>query len=236
MNDRQKMVEELIKSPLKADDKFTFRCNQCGECCKNRADILLSPFDLCRISKALGEPLPDVLKKYGFLYLGDTSKFPLVSLEMREDDGKCPFLNDNNRCGIHMYKPSVCALFPLGRCASRHNDKTDIFYILQPTDCGFKDEVHTPREWMGSFNLEESEQWFAAWQDIVMEISERIRAILPNLPIGVVDEMFSGIVQILYLRYHIDQPLLPQVKENGILAVKMISMLENTILTYRKNA
>ena len=235
MNDRQKMVEELMHHPLKSDDEFLFRCDQCGECCKDRADILLSPFDLCRISKALEEPLPDAMDKYGFLFLGETSKFPLVSLVMREDNGRCPFLNDDNRCGIHMYKPSVCALFPLGRCASRQNDRTDIFYILQPTDCGYDDEIHTPRGWMGGINLEESEQWFAAWQDIVMEISERIREILPKLPGELGNEMLSGIAQILYLRYHVDQPLLPQVKENGILAGKMISMLENTIMTYQKS-
>ena len=112
-----------MKKPLRADDEFYFRCDQCGECCKDRIDILLSPFDLCRMAKAVDEPLPEVLNKYGCLYVGETSKVPLVSLKMREDNGKCPFLQDDNRCRIHMSKPAVCALFPLGRCASREENK-----------------------------------------------------------------------------------------------------------------
>ena len=72
MNDRQKMVEELMKKPLRADDEFYFRCDQCGECCKDRIDILLSPFDLCRMAKAVDEPLPEVLNKYGWREHGVT--------------------------------------------------------------------------------------------------------------------------------------------------------------------
>jgi Fe-S-cluster containining protein len=136
MNDRQKMIEELMKHPIGKDQEFHFHCDQCGECCKNRVDILLSPFDLCRMAKALNKPLPEVLQEYGNLYLGNTSKMPLVSLKMREDNGKCPFLMDDNRCKIHSNKPTVCALYPLGRGASREGKKAKIFYILQPTTCG----------------------------------------------------------------------------------------------------
>lgn len=226
MNDREKMIEELIQKPLRADDKFNFRCDQCGNCCKNRVDILLSPFDLCRMAQALENSIPDVLVKYVDIYIGDTSKVPLVSLKMREDNGKCPFLDENNRCGIHANKPVVCALFPLGRCASRGEENTDIFYILQPTDCGDKTESHTPREWLGKFDLEESEQWFSIWQDIVMEISEHTKVLFPKMPgisgIG----LQSYIAQILYTNYDLDKPIIPQVKENGKLAIKMISMIE----------
>ena len=42
MNDRQKMIEELMKHPIGKDQEFHFHCDQCGECCKNRVDILLT--------------------------------------------------------------------------------------------------------------------------------------------------------------------------------------------------
>ena len=232
MNDRQKMIEELMKHPIGKDDAFCFHCNQCGECCRDRVDILLSPFDLCRMAKALNKPLPDVLQEYGNLYLGNTSKMPLVSLKMREDNGKCPFLMDDNRCKIHSNKPTVCALYPLGRGASREAKKAKIFYILQPTTCGGMDEIHTPREWMGEFNLLESEQWFSVWQDIVMEISEQIRIVLPQMPGRSGDELLMGITEILYLHYEVDKPLIPQVKENGKLAEKMLMMVKGTLKEY----
>lgn len=230
MNDREELIQELMKNPIGKDETFYFKCRQCGECCKNRVDILLSPFDLCRMAKALGKLLHEVLYEYGNLYVGGTSKVPLVSLNMRRDNGKCPFLMEDNRCRIHNHKPTACALYPLGRGATGDIEgKRKIFYILQPTDCGEYYEAHTPREWLDEFELEESEQWFSVWQGIVMEISERIRTVLPKMPGRSGDELLMGIAQILYLRYKLEQPLIPQVKENAILVGKMITMVEGTL-------
>ena len=36
------------------DDTFQFHCTQCGLCCVNREDILLSPMDIFKMSKELG--------------------------------------------------------------------------------------------------------------------------------------------------------------------------------------
>ena len=237
-DDRLKMVQELMKHPLKADDSFQFRCKQCGCCCRDREDILLSPFDLCRMAQELGKMLPDVIQEYGYAYAGDSSKMPLVSLKMRRDNGKCPFLKIDNCCGIHNSKPSVCALFPLGRIASRDLDtgKTKISYILQPTGCGARDETHTPCDWMGRFGLEESEKWFEIWQDVVMKLSERIRDILPQLPGKSGDSVLNGLFQVLYLRYHPEQPVIPQLKDNEEKAHEMLDMTEGLIRQYRKGA
>ena len=235
-DDRLEMVQELMKHPLKADDSFQFRCKQCGGCCRDRADILLSPFDLCRMAQILDKQLTDVIQEYGYVYVGDSSKVPLVSLKMRQDNGKCPFLKSDNRCGIHKGKPSVCALFPLGRIASRDmaTGKTDISYILQQTSCGARDETHTPREWMEEFGLEESEEWFAIWQDVVMKLSERIRAILPQMP-GISGEaVLNALFQVLYLRYHPEQPVTPQLKDNEEKVHVMLDTTEKLIRQYRK--
>lgn len=228
-DERQKTIMKLMETPLRADDTFYFRCKQCGSCCRDRIDILLSPFDLYRMAKELGKQLPEVLEEYGNYYIGSMSKVPLVALKMREDNGKCHFLRDDNKCQIQMNKPSVCALFPLGRCAARKDDGTDIFYIVQPTNCGERDERHTPREWMEEFNLEESEEWFRVWQDIVADLSERINKVLPKIPKTLDDKILSGIGGILYLRYDMEKPLIPQVKENDAAAVRMISMLEEMV-------
>ena len=158
--------------------------------------------------------------------------FNSAANRMREDNGKCFFLRENNRCRIQMNKPSVCALFPLGRCASRKEDGTDIFYILQPTTCGGLDESHTPREWMGEFNLEESEEWFCIWQDVVMVLSERIVEVLPKVPKSLVDDILSGMGGILYLRYDLERPLVQQVKDNGAEALRMIEMVEKLVTQY----
>ncbi len=38
-----------------------------------------------------------------------------------------------------------------------------------------------------------------------------------------------GITEILYLHYEVDKPLIPQVKENGKLAGKMLAMVEDMV-------
>lgn len=67
----------------------------------------------CRMAKQLDIPLEEVIYNYGYVYVGQMSKIPLVSLRMRPDTNECPFLIDG-RCKIHSGKPAVCALFPLG--------------------------------------------------------------------------------------------------------------------------
>lgn len=139
-SEKMREIEKLMEHPLNADDGFSFQCKQCGECCKNRNDILLSPFDICRIAEQLKKLPEEVISEYGFVYIGQTSQIPLVSLRMRPDNNECPFLN-KNRCGIHMGKPAACALFPLGRFAIRDDPQNvKVAYILQSTDCGTKDE------------------------------------------------------------------------------------------------
>ena len=227
MSARNDAIIKLMEKPLGQDDVFQFRCKQCGSCCRDRVDILLSPFDLCRMAKELAEPLQKVFEKYGHAYIGSTSNVPLVSLKMREDNGKCPFLREDNRCRIQKNKPSVCALFHLGRCATRKDSGTEIFYILQPTDCGERDERHTPKEWMGEFNLEESEEWFCIWQDIVSALSKRITEVLPIVSTELENALFTGIGGLLYMKYDIEKPLLPQVKENGEKALGIISGIDD---------
>ncbi len=231
---RQELLENLIMHPIGKEEEFSFRCNQCGECCRDRNDILLSPFDLCRMAVGLGLSISDIVENYCYLYVGNTSRFPLAALEMREDNGKCPFLK-NNKCDIHVYKPSVCAMFPLGRTVARSKDDVQFYisYILQPVKCGEKDEIHTPREWMSGINLEVSEQFFLQWQDTVFTISEKIKEIYDDTPPRVLNSIYSNIFNILYLHYESDKSIVAQLKENKTVAIQLLDVVSRTIEDYK---
>ena len=171
----------------------------------------------------------EVIDTYGFMYVGETSKIPLVILKMRSDNGECPFLH-NNRCSIHLGKPAACALFPLGRFAARDkNGGVEISYILQPVDCGAKDEQHTPREWMSEFDLEESEEWFSVWQDTVMDISSRVIKLTEIIPRYKLNMTYHLMVDILYMRYDIDKPLIRQVESNKDYIMNILDILEGKL-------
>lgn len=53
-NYKEKLMKMYVKRELpllKRNEKFNFACVQCGECCRNRDDILLNPFDVFRLRR-----------------------------------------------------------------------------------------------------------------------------------------------------------------------------------------
>ena len=89
-------------------DTFEFACVRCGECCRNREDILLNPFDIFRLCKAKEMSVVDFFKKYCELYPGESSKLPLAIIKFRPvyEFGsdrvigtRCPFLGQKD--GLH---------------------------------------------------------------------------------------------------------------------------------------
>ena len=217
----QTIVENFDKMKLDLDEPFQFRCKQCGKCCVNREDILLSPSDLFRISKKLGLPVEETFKQYCETYIGQDSKLPVVRLKPRGSIKRCPLLQDR-KCVVHDAKPAVCALFPLGRAVmldakeyatqGMAGQKTQ--YILQPVDCGAKDETHTVREWLGKFGLPAEDATFHKWQETIMDFSTMFRAAQKKVPESVLHPAWTLTLVALYLSYDIKKEFLPQLEEN----------------------
>ena len=210
MRERYGVYAKLLEHPLSRDDTFRFKCLACGKCCKHREDILLSPYDLFRIAKYLGIEVVKVIQEYCVYFIGTSSKLPVIVLNMQGAERKCPFL-EKGKCRIHSAKPSVCGMYPLGRIGT--NEDYSFKYILQDVRCGTRDEEHTVREWLGEFGLEESEKWFEEWQKVIMPLSERMNG-YSNVPDGVMSEVNSGILNLLYVQYDTKQDLLEQFHEN----------------------
>ena len=151
-NYKMQLAEKFSKNEIKfLDEKseFEFACDQCGKCCHNRDDILLTPLDLFHMVKATGKDIKDVISKYGDTYVGDSSHLPIVRLRYREEpDGSttCYFLGRKDGkaiCRIHDNKPTVCRIYPLGKMVSmKPEDETETLdlkpkYFLQdePEEC-----------------------------------------------------------------------------------------------------
>lgn len=199
--------EDIItvnKRALKPGQKFQFRCVQCGDCCRNREDILLTPFDLFRIAGQLGIAPGEVVKNYCEAYIGSSSHFPVVRLLPVGDDKACPFLKEN-RCFIHASKPTVCALFPLGRAmqygALKGEQERKLFYILQYVDCGLRDQTHTVEKWLGEFELESSEAWFIEWTDVLEKLVTLIHQFDEMLSDKLMETILNIVFVVIYLNY-----------------------------------
>lgn len=50
-------LRKMGYEPMSEKSKMRFRCDGCGECCKNREDIILNAYDIFRIRKKLSIPM-----------------------------------------------------------------------------------------------------------------------------------------------------------------------------------
>ena len=140
------ILEGFVK--LNLDDTFKFHCTECGKCCKHRNDILLTARDVYNMSKELNISITGLISEYCDVYLGQDSRIPIVRILPRGNVERCPFLK-SNKCLVHKAKPTICAMFPVGRCLLLEEIKTQ--YILSKIECGDDSKTYTLREWLRLF-------------------------------------------------------------------------------------
>lgn len=208
---------------VELDDTFRFHCTQCGKCCINREDIILTPKDLFRISKLLKiEPL-ETFRKYCETYIGSNSGIPIVRLKPRGMIKRCPFL-ENLKCRIHEAKPSVCALFPLGRIAEMDKKKKTLKmrYIFTKPGCGDNSEEHTAREWLKSFHIPLEDKFFVEWTIFTAELIELLNKNQDKITEDQMSMIYLQILVFIFFNYNINKDFFVQFKENSSLFLEKI--------------
>jgi Fe-S-cluster containining protein len=95
---------------------FEFRCHPglaCfNSCCRNKRLGLL-PYDVLRLSRALGLGSDAFLARHGTLELEPASGWPVVRIALA-DDGRCPFVRADG-CAVYADRPTCCRIYPLAR-------------------------------------------------------------------------------------------------------------------------
>ncbi len=112
---RKGEVDQLMH-PLHKEVFETIDCLQCANCCKTTSPILTER-DTQRISKHLGMKAGDFSQKY--LFLDEDQEYALK-------ETPCPFLGEDNYCGIYDVRPRACAEYP-------HTDQSNQIGILKLT-------------------------------------------------------------------------------------------------------
>lgn len=215
MNARMKYIlNEFEKNQLGPDEPFKFHCTMCGKCCIKREDILLNPRDMYNLAKELGMTPHEVLNTYCETYIGGDSRLPVVRLKPRGEIRRCPLLKDR-KCSVHNSKPTVCALFPIGRGIAGEKGNIhsltvkDIRYFFSEPGCGDDSETHTVREWLGEFGLSLEDEFFIKWQKCLFELSMCFCRLEKKLGADM-GPIWSLTGSILYLMYDMEKPFEPQ--------------------------
>lgn len=217
----KEIAENLEKMKRGLDDTFKFHCTECGKCCINREDILLTARDVYNMSKELSMKPEEMIRTYCEWYIGEDSRFPIVRIRPRGSIKRCPLLKDH-KCSVHQAKPGVCAMFPIGRLVSFKKEDykggsipvNEIQYILQPIDCGDDSETFTVREYLEMFGIPVDDPFFFAWQSALAEVSNFIRGLEKKVSVELMNTIWMAVFVALYLSYDTERPFMPQFIEN----------------------
>lgn len=157
-------IEDIVNADTKG-------CNGCSACCHNVGDlVVLTPFDVYEIVSHLGQSFDDLL--VDCLTLREQNKIMLPYLKMQGPTERCSFLNAENRCTIHGYRPNICRLFPLGRVYETDNFK----YFLQVNSC-LKPNLHPiqVKEWIGVKDYPDNKAFILAWHQLIKALTFRLK-------------------------------------------------------------
>ncbi len=222
MDERLKeIVDNLESMKIGLDEPFKFRCTMCGKCCIHREDILLSPKDIYNISKELGIRPEKMFEQYCEVYVGPDSRVPIMRLKPRGSVKRCPLLK-NRKCMVHKSKPTVCAMFPLGRCIVAANPKEglkdiskgQVQYIFNNPGCGDGSETQTVREYLESFGIPVEDNFFLKWQQAILDMGNFFQKIEKTVNHETMELVWTAAFTGIYLHYDIGQGFMPQFEDN----------------------
>ena len=228
----QAIANDFETKKIGFDEKFSFHCTQCGACCINREDILLTPKDVFRIVKKLQMTQREFVEKYCDVYVGSSSRVPLVRLQPFGKDQRCPLLQDRS-CIVHSVKPTVCALFPLGRGMRLKEDQREVFefsYFLQEIDCGDRSEEFTVREWLAQFGIQLEDAFFMQWMPFVSQLSKFLCEVEKHCEQAVMERLWSYCFVILFFDYSMQEDFMPQFQQRTNSIMEFINNVPTTEL------
>lgn len=224
MDDSSKRYEYYTTHIVSPKRRFTFRCDGCGKCCENRDDIILSGLDLYQLTSFLKRKNTlEFIREFCIVTIGQNSKIPLCLLKSVGYERRCPFLMKNKKCKVHKVKPSVCALFPLGRS---YNPQTgEIHYMLQDIDCGLNDHSQSVQEWIDAFHLEQTMDTYKKWSVMITDLSGTMREIPDLSSEDTVNLLLNMVFHELYF-YVPERPFESQLDEHRNHVKKLCEMLK----------
>jgi Fe-S-cluster containining protein len=142
----QQLLADLPR--VERDQTFAFACHpgiSCFNACCADLDLLLSPYDVLRLRRALGVSSQRFMEGYARVERACDNGFPLVYVRMRDDARQsCPFVSEAG-CTVYADRPGACRYYPIGRGAGldeRGELVEELVLVREPHCHGFA-ENHT---------------------------------------------------------------------------------------------
>jgi Fe-S-cluster containining protein len=159
---------------LGLDDALQFRCEPGMDCftrCCRDVSIVLTPYDVLRMRKALQVDSTEFLRKYTLIAYTQKQKLPIVFLKMNEDDKRCPLVTKDG-CSVYTHRPWACRMYPLGLAEPKNpNPNEHGFYFVIREDLCHGHGKGSPcslRKWIAGQGLEAFEMMGASFRQVML--------------------------------------------------------------------
>ena len=146
----------------------TNNCKDCKKiCCIGMGKtIVLDPYDCFMLSVGTGKTFEQLSDNNIELNVVDGCILPNIRM-LKSTDG-CSFLNEDNKCSIHGYRPGICRMFPLGRY---WEDDEHFHYILQKGECNKDNPTKIKvKKWLGISDIEQYNKYIIMWHRYLTKI------------------------------------------------------------------
>lgn len=145
-------------------------CRGCSNCCRGMGDsIKLNPYDIYKLCSNLNCDPVQLLKEQIELQVDEGIIVP--NIKMQQDTNACGFLNEEGRCRIHSFRPSLCRLFPLGR---DYDGERFSYFVLEDA-CPAKGKSKVKIEkWIGEPSMNQYEAFITDWHYLLKACKQKI--------------------------------------------------------------
>ncbi len=202
---------------VRPKDWVPFRYRLCGNCCRNLRGNLLMPeqidaYRLARFLRERGEVeyMEDFYTRYTYPDMLE-GFFPVFLINTVDPDDSCVFLKDG-RCSVYEARPRVCRLYPFTAFPGQRGKAFHFFQCMDSNSAHFSDGKILVKDWMYQNFSREDREFLTAESDTLLELGRLLKAMST-------DGRKENLFQILYYRYYnydLDQPFMPQYKENTV--------------------
>lgn len=163
-----------VLDPLASGGRFCFACHpgvSCfTDCCRD-LDLMLTPYDVLRLKRALALDSTDLLDRYTLRVSDPQWKIPALKLRMGEGtSGACPFVQPDG-CRVYPDRPGACRAYPVARAARTTQGRAAAsavqekhFLVREPHCRGFgQGPAWTAQGWMTDQGLDAYNEMNDLW-------------------------------------------------------------------------
>ena len=167
----------ILPQKMTRDSKIKFRCHpgvSCFTACCGHINIILTPFDILRIRRFLGNlDADEFLLRFTVPTNLEKTDMPGVKIHL-DENGRCPFVTPAG-CTIYEARPTTCRYYPVGMAnfhegAAEGTGSEEFYFLVKEPHCkGHEEEkIQTIAEWRKDQGIDVSDEMNKEWMELVM--------------------------------------------------------------------